>query len=573
MRARLAMLPALGAAAIVPAPGTIFSVAGTTGPPRATSSIATATRLRLPGSLDALPDGGFVVADGWRVLRVYPDGRIATLLHSPRTREPADPGDIEASIERFTPPAVAAQADGSVLVAECGQRQVRWIAPDGRVQRVAGVGPGPPGFAGDGGPATAARLTCPFDIAADTAGGFVFIDAGRVRRVSSTGVISTIAGTGRQPPYDGKPPGEGGPATRAAIDANAVTVLRDGTVVLAESLRERIRSVSPDGTIQTLIGPGATTKYHGAVEADGLGAAPDGGFYVADDQDGSLAGTSPVIGRSLPDLRPLVVAGSGRYVTDPPRGDERRGDGGLANQADLIWVHDVAATADGGVIFTDGGMNDDYPEPGLVRYVTPSVPGLLAGALDRRDTRFDPSRPLRVAVTTTAPATVTVTARRRGQSKVVASVSAQVPAGRSMLTLQGELAEAQHVLALHATTATGAVAADRMAVLPVGWLSMRRARIYAAELVFTVDGSPSSVDSHALRGCRRFGARRIDCALGFEGAGCDRVVSLTLRNGRPWWGSYACPATARPRWRDRPRPLHGRDLTCSDDGRCPRRQP
>jgi hypothetical protein len=74
MRARLAMLPALGAAAIVPAPGTIFSVAGTTGPPRATSSIATATRLRLPGSLDALPDGGFVVADGWRVLRVYPTG-------------------------------------------------------------------------------------------------------------------------------------------------------------------------------------------------------------------------------------------------------------------------------------------------------------------------------------------------------------------------------------------------------------------------------------------------------------------------------------------------------------------
>jgi hypothetical protein len=225
------------------------------------------------------------------------------------------------------------------------------------------------------------------------------------------------------------------------------------------------------------------------------------------------------------------------------------------------------------VIFTDGGMNDDYPDPGLVRYLTPSAPKLLAAALDHRETRFDPHHPLRVAVTTTAAATVTVTARRRGQSKVVASATAQVPGGRSTLTLPGPLAEAPHVLALHATTATGAVAADRMAVLPAGWLSMRRARIYAQELVFTVDGSPSSVDSQPLRGCRRFSARRIDCALGFEGAGCDRVVSITLRNGRPWWGSYACPAASRPRWRDRPRPLHGRDLTCSDDGRCPRRRP
>jgi hypothetical protein len=148
VRARLALLPALGAVAVIPAPGTIFTVAGTTGPARATSTVATATRLRLPGSLDALPDGGFVVADGWRVLRVYPDGRIATLLHSRRTPEPADPGDIAAAIERYTPPAVATQADGSVLVAECGQRQVRRIAPDGRVDRVAGVGPGPPGFSG-----------------------------------------------------------------------------------------------------------------------------------------------------------------------------------------------------------------------------------------------------------------------------------------------------------------------------------------------------------------------------------------------------------------------------------------
>jgi hypothetical protein len=571
MRARLAVLPALGAVAIVPAPGTIFTVAGTTGPPRPTTTIATATRLRAPASLDALPDGGFVVVDGWRVLRVRPDGRVATLLRTPRPAYAANTEDL-LQAHRYSQPAVAAQADGAVLVAECGQGRVRRVAPDGSVERVAGVGPSPLEFAGEGGPAIAARLGCPLDVAADPGGGFVIAEQLFIRRVSAAGTISTIAGTGGFPAD--APPGEGGPALRAAIAPNAVTVLRDGTVVFAEWLQGRIRAVAPDGTIRTLIGP-VGAERHGFVQAFGLGAAPDGGFLAADIR-GRSAGGRPLIDRAFPGLGWSTVAGSGRYVTAPPRGDERRGDGGPARAADLIRPQDVAATADGGVIFTDGGIGSSSPKPGLVRYLTPIAPKLLAAAMDRRDARFEPRAPVRVAMVTTAPSTVTVTARRRGQATAVASVTAHVPAGRSTLTLPGRLAAAPHVLALRATGASGAVAGDRLPVLPVGWLSVARARIYARELVFTIAGDPDAIDPQPLRGCRRFGARRVDCGIDFDlEGGCDHVVSIALRDGRPWWGSYPCPMRAAPHWSDRPRPLRGRDLTwCSDDdGRCPRRRP
>jgi len=70
------------------------------------------------------------------------------------------------------------------------------------------------GYAGDGGQATAAKLNDPRDIAVDTAGNLYIADTGNyvIRRVDTSGIITTIAGTG-SPGYTG----EAGPATQAAI--------------------------------------------------------------------------------------------------------------------------------------------------------------------------------------------------------------------------------------------------------------------------------------------------------------------------------------------------------------------
>src|SRR5579864_1578917 len=78
------------------------------------------------------------------------------------------------------------------------------------------VGTGEKGFAGDGGPATAAPLNGPFDVAFDAAGNLYFSDTFncRIRRVDArTGVISTVAGNGEKG-YSG----DGGPATAASLN-------------------------------------------------------------------------------------------------------------------------------------------------------------------------------------------------------------------------------------------------------------------------------------------------------------------------------------------------------------------
>ena len=77
------------------------------------------------------------------------------------------------------------------------------LLPTGSLQTVAGSGrgfPGNPGFAGDGGPATQARLARPAQVSADRRGGFYIADSSnqRIRYVSRTGRIQTIAGSGRQ---------------------------------------------------------------------------------------------------------------------------------------------------------------------------------------------------------------------------------------------------------------------------------------------------------------------------------------------------------------------------------------
>src|SRR5579863_5794991 len=95
------------------------------------------------------------------------------------------------------------------------------------------VGTGDKGFAGDGGPASAALLNGPFDIAFDREGNMIFADTfnNRIRRVD--------AGNG-----DKGYSGDGGPATRAALnEPYGVVVDRDGNVYTADRLNRRVRRI------------------------------------------------------------------------------------------------------------------------------------------------------------------------------------------------------------------------------------------------------------------------------------------------------------------------------------------
>ena len=118
------------------------------------------------------------------------------------------------------------------------------------------AGSGPRGFSGDGGPATAARLNSPADVAVDGSGNLYIADTGndRIRKVDTSGTITTIAGSGASGFS-----GDGGPATAARLNSPAdVAVDGSGNLYIADTGNDRIRKVDTSGTITTIAGSGAS---------------------------------------------------------------------------------------------------------------------------------------------------------------------------------------------------------------------------------------------------------------------------------------------------------------------------
>jgi len=89
---------------------------------------------------------------------------------------------------------VATDSLGNIYIADAGDHRIRRISPGGTIDTIAGTGVA--GFSGDGGPAKAAQINQPYGLALDNAGNLYIADLGnaRVRRVSTTGVIQTVAG-------------------------------------------------------------------------------------------------------------------------------------------------------------------------------------------------------------------------------------------------------------------------------------------------------------------------------------------------------------------------------------------
>lgn len=153
-----------------------------------------------------------------------------------------------------SPTCIALDLAGNLYINDQFNSCVRKVDASGNISTVAGTGVS--GYSGDGGPAVSAKLQGNWGMTVDVFGNIYICDQGnhRVRKVSSTGMITTIAGTGVMG-YSG----DGGPATDAKIFAPlGIAVDPAGNVYFSDSYNFCVRKISPSGIISTVVGiPGS----------------------------------------------------------------------------------------------------------------------------------------------------------------------------------------------------------------------------------------------------------------------------------------------------------------------------
>jgi NHL repeat len=236
--------------------GVLSAVAGTGAPgDSGDGGPAQSAQLRLPHAVAFTASGGLLIADtlNHRIRLVAADGTISTVAGTGVAGFAGDGGPAAAG-QLDAPRGLAALPDGGFLIADTGNQRIRRVLPDGTITTVAGSSVR--GFAGDGGAATSGALASPFGVAPTRDGGFLIADTGndRIRGVGPDGTLATLAGSGVRGFA-----GDGGPATAASLNQpHAVAPLPDGGFLLADTDNNRIRRVGPDGTITTVVGDGAS---------------------------------------------------------------------------------------------------------------------------------------------------------------------------------------------------------------------------------------------------------------------------------------------------------------------------
>ncbi|MET9550870.1 RICIN domain-containing protein [Streptomyces sp. NPDC006627] len=288
----------------------ISTVAGTgTAGTRGDNEPATTVQLDVPYGIAVDSIGNLYVAEynNHRVRKITTDGRIRTVAGTGRAGGGGD-GATAVSAQLNCPREVAVDGAGNLYITDSSNHRVRKVTADGKISTVAGTGTA--GFTPDGGQASGTRLHYPLGVAVDSTGDLYISDCNnhRVRKVTADGKISTVAGNGSAGSQ-----GDGGPAVSAQLNGpRALSFDGAGNLYIADGDNHRVRKVTTDGKISTVAGTGtAGSSGDGGPATDArlrlpMGVAVDstGALYVSEYENHRVR-------KVTPDGKISTVAGTG----------------------------------------------------------------------------------------------------------------------------------------------------------------------------------------------------------------------------------------------------------------------
>jgi uncharacterized protein (TIGR03437 family) len=273
--------------------GTISTVAGNgTAGFKGDGDTATNAEFTNPSYVVVDGSGNIFISDTSNaVVRKVSGGKISTFAgdNSQGAGYGGDGGAATSALLN-NPSGLALDSAGNLYIADTTNNLIRKVTSAGVISRYAGVGSA--ADFGDGGLALNAALNNPSALAVDTGGNLFIADAGnfRIRKIATNGIITTVAGSGSGTGYAG----DGGLATKARLsNVKGIAVDSAGNLYLADTSNSRIRKVTTDGVITTIAGNGRLSYGGDGGPANaaqflfpsGVAVDPAGRVYVADTQN------------------------------------------------------------------------------------------------------------------------------------------------------------------------------------------------------------------------------------------------------------------------------------------------
>jgi sugar lactone lactonase YvrE len=312
---------------------------------------ATAAELNDPGSITIDATGNIYIGDrnNNRIRKVNITGIITTVAGNGTGGYNGD-GGAATSSELFYPQGIALDTSGNIYIADATNYRLREVNTLGAINTIAGNGT--PYYYGDGGYATACKFSESASVRVDVLGNIYIsddVDYNEIRKISTSGIISAFAGN-----PGASYSGEGVPATAAGLNTPRGSAIDDsGNFYITDADNMRVRKVNTSGIITTVAGNG-TNSYSGdggMATAAGLdfptGVAVDasGNIYIADNLDNRIRKITASTGKIS------TIAGNGYGA---PSGGGFTGDGGPATAAELHNPCDIVLDASGNIYIADG---------------------------------------------------------------------------------------------------------------------------------------------------------------------------------------------------------------------------